>query len=71
VLRDRIERLRPRNTTSDEYAARHRAGTPEDQVAHFAAYAEAGADHSIVVLPDVHLEGSIEAFAEVIEAMTG
>jgi F420-dependent oxidoreductase-like protein len=70
VLRDRIERLRPRNTTSDEYAARHRAGTPEDQVAHFAAYAEAGADHSIVVLPDVHLEGSIEAFAEVIEAMT-
>jgi F420-dependent oxidoreductase-like protein len=65
-LRERIELLRGRNTSAEEFAARNRAGTPEDQVGHFGAYLEAGADHSIVVLPDVHLDGSIEAFGEVI-----
>jgi alkanesulfonate monooxygenase SsuD/methylene tetrahydromethanopterin reductase-like flavin-dependent oxidoreductase (luciferase family) len=67
ALRERVELLRGRNSTAEEYAARYRAGTPEDQFAHFTAYASAGAGHSIVVLPDVHLEGSIEAFANVIE----
>ena len=33
----------------------------------FATYGEAGASHSIVALPDVHLEGSVEAFAGVID----
>jgi F420-dependent oxidoreductase-like protein len=67
ALRERVELLRGRNTTPGEYAARHRAGTPEDQFGHFTAYAAAGAGHSIVVLPDVHLAGSIEAFGQVIE----
>jgi hypothetical protein len=35
----------------------------------FSAYADAGASHSIVALPDVHLEGSIEAFADVIAGL--
>jgi len=32
----------------------------------FSAYSAEGADHSIVVLPDVALAGSIETFADVI-----
>jgi len=49
--------------------ARHNAGTIEDQVDHMTRYQAAGASHSMVAIPDVHLEGSIEAFGEVIEAM--
>jgi alkanesulfonate monooxygenase SsuD/methylene tetrahydromethanopterin reductase-like flavin-dependent oxidoreductase (luciferase family) len=69
ALRDRIERLRGRNRTAEEYAARAGAGIPDDHLALFSAYSRAGADHSIVVLPDVSMEGSIESFAEVIEGM--
>ncbi len=66
-LFDRIERLRPRAMTPDEYAVRHNGATVGDQIRHFDSYRRAGANHSIVVLPDIHLEGSIEGFAQVIE----
>ncbi|MGC2241124.1 MAG: TIGR03619 family F420-dependent LLM class oxidoreductase [Acidimicrobiia bacterium] len=67
ILLDRIESLRPRSTTSDEFADQHNAGTVSDQLTHFQAYHDAGATHSIVVLPDVHIDGSIEDFGHVIE----
>jgi probable F420-dependent oxidoreductase len=70
TLLDRIESLRPRGTTSDEFAARHNGGTVTDQIAHFQAYQDAGATHSIVVLPDVHVDGTIEDFGHVIEHFT-
>ncbi len=69
ALRERIDLLRGRNTTAEEFAARHRAATVADQVDHLASYSAAGARHSIVVLPDVHLPGSIEAFAAVIGSL--
>ncbi|HEX5695944.1 MAG TPA: TIGR03560 family F420-dependent LLM class oxidoreductase, partial [Acidimicrobiia bacterium] len=70
-LRQRVEELRGRNVSAAEYAARHNAGTVDDQVAHLSSYREAGATHTIVVLPDLHLEDSIESFAEVIQRMSG
>jgi F420-dependent oxidoreductase-like protein len=66
ALRDRVDRLRGRNTTAEDFSAAYNAGTADDHVALFGAYAAAGASHSIVAMPDAHLEGSIEAFAEVI-----
>jgi F420-dependent oxidoreductase-like protein len=69
ALHDRVERLRGRNTTAEAFMARHNAGTVADQLEHFASYHEAGARHSMVVLPDAHLEGSIEAFGPVIEGL--
>lgn len=65
-LRERVEQLRGRNTSVEEFSRRNNAGIAADQIELFAAYSEAGASHSIVALPDVHLDGSIEAFAEVI-----
>jgi F420-dependent oxidoreductase-like protein len=70
ALRDRVNRLRGRNTTVEEFMTRNNAGVVEDQLEHFAAYRQAGASHSMVVLPDAHIEGSIETFGLVIEAMT-
>ena len=68
-LRERIDLLRDRNTSHEEYAGRNNAGTVDDLTGLFTAYAAAGADHSIVSLPDVHLEGSIEEFGEIIETL--
>ncbi len=65
-LRDRVERLRGRNTSAEAFSRRNNAGTPDDHAELFSAYADAGASHSIVALPDVHLDGSIEAFGDVI-----
>lgn len=65
-LRDRVERMRDRNTPAEQYMKQFHAGTPDDLEALFTRYAEAGASHSIVSMPDVALEGSIEAFADVI-----
>jgi F420-dependent oxidoreductase-like protein len=70
ALRERVEQLRSRDMPADMFMARHNAGTVEDQLAHIAAYHEAGVGHSMVVLPDVHLEGSIETFAAVIAKLT-
>ena len=68
-LRERVDQLRGRNMTAEAYMGRHNAGTVADHLDHIAGYRAAGASHSIVAMPDVHLEGSIEAFGEVIEAM--
>jgi len=67
ALRTRVEALRDRNTTAERYMARVGAGTVEDLVALFTAYDDAGASHSVVTLPDVAEEGSIETFADVID----
>lgn len=69
TLRERVDKLRGRNMSADAYMARHNAGTVEDQLDHIAAYHRVGATHSMVVMPDVHLEGSIETFGDVIAAM--
>ncbi len=69
ALRERVEQLRGRNMSAEAFMARHNAGTVADQLDHMNGYQAAGASHSIVVMPDVHLEGSIEAFGEVIAAM--
>ena len=69
TLRERVEQLRGRNTSAEAFIARHNAGTIEDQLDHMNGYQAAGASHSMVVMPDVHLEGSVEAFGEVIAAM--
>ena len=65
-LRERIEQLRGRNTSAEQYADRSNAGTVEDLIGLFSAYSAAGAGHSIIALPDVALEGSIETFGEII-----
>jgi F420-dependent oxidoreductase-like protein len=70
TLRDSVELLRGRNTTVEAFMARHNAGTVEDLLDLVAAFREAGAGHTMVSLPDVHLEGSIETFGRVIAAMT-
>lgn len=67
TLRRRIEELRDRSTSHEDFARLNNAGTVEDLETLIGAYADAGATHSIVTLPDVHLEGSIEAFGQVIE----
>jgi F420-dependent oxidoreductase-like protein len=65
-LRKRIDRLRGRDQSAEDFARRHNAGTTDDLVALFSSYAAAGADHSIVAMPDIAQEGSLEAFADVI-----
>jgi F420-dependent oxidoreductase-like protein len=70
ALRDRIAALRDRNVTPERYMKEFNAGTPDDLEALFTRYAEAGAGHSIVALPDVALEGSIETFSDVIARFT-
>jgi F420-dependent oxidoreductase-like protein len=67
-LRDRVDRLRGRNTAPETFMERHKAGTVDDLVELFAAYHAAGAGHSIVAIPDVWEEGSIETFGEVVTA---
>ena len=66
-LRERIDLLRDRNTSREDYAERNNAGTVEDLTSLFGSFSAAGADHSIVSLADAHLERSIETFGEVIE----
>jgi F420-dependent oxidoreductase-like protein len=69
-VQEKVESLRDRNTSAERYMARHNAGTVDDLVALFTAYHEAGAAHSIVALPDVGAEGSIETFGDVIAAFS-
>ncbi|HSK06538.1 MAG TPA: TIGR03560 family F420-dependent LLM class oxidoreductase [Acidimicrobiia bacterium] len=71
ALRARVDLLRGRNAPAELFMARHNAGTVDDQQAHIAAYHDAGASHSMIVLPDVHLDGSIETFAQVIAKLAG
>lgn len=65
-LRDRVERLRDRNTPAEAFMKRNNAGTVDDLVELFTRYASGGAHHSIVAIPDVIADGSIETFGEVI-----
>lgn len=69
-LRDRVERLRDRNIPAETYMRRNNAGTVDDLVELFTRYADAGADHSVVAIPDVVEEGSIESFGDVISAFS-
>jgi alkanesulfonate monooxygenase SsuD/methylene tetrahydromethanopterin reductase-like flavin-dependent oxidoreductase (luciferase family) len=69
ALRARVDLLRGRNTPADTYMSRNGAGTVDDLVELFEAYGAAGAHHSIVALPDVAMEDSIETFADVIAAL--
>lgn len=66
ALRARVNRLRERTTSVEEYSKRHNAGLVDDLVGLFSRYSEAGAHHSIVALPDVAMNDSIEVFGEVI-----
>lgn len=66
ALRARVNRLRDRNTSVEDYSRRFNAGLADDLEGLFARYSEAGARHSIVSIPDVAMDDSIEAFGEVI-----
>jgi F420-dependent oxidoreductase-like protein len=68
-LRKRVDRLRGRDQSAETYARIHHAGTTDDLVGLFSAYAAAGAEHSIVSMPDVAQEGSLEHFAHVITTL--
>jgi F420-dependent oxidoreductase-like protein len=65
-LRNRVERLRGRSSSAESFVRQNNAGTVDDLVELFAAYSSAGANHSIVAIPDVIAEGSIEIFGDVI-----
>ncbi|HEX9762885.1 MAG TPA: LLM class flavin-dependent oxidoreductase, partial [Acidimicrobiia bacterium] len=69
ALRARVDSLRGRNTTPESYSERNNAGTVEDHIGLFSSYARSGVNHSIVALPDVAMEGSIESFGRVIQAL--
>lgn len=69
-LASRIDALRPRDMSAERFGARSNAGTVTDHIERFHAYAAAGVAHPIVSLPDVHIDGSIETFAEVIAALS-
>lgn len=62
-----VQRLRPRSASPEDFATRVSAGTVEDQIGRFRAYAEAGVQTAIVNMPDVDV-ASVECFADVIAA---
>jgi F420-dependent oxidoreductase-like protein len=68
-LRAQVDQVRPAAVSFEEFVNRNNGALPADLRALFAAYSDAGANHSIVSLPNAHLEGGIEAFAEVISGM--
>lgn len=70
ALRETVDRLRGRNTSPDAFMTQNNAGTVDDLTELFTAYASAGAAHSIVALPNVTEDGSIETFADVIAGFT-
>lgn len=65
-LRARVEELRDRNVPAETYMGRINAGTPNEVIEFVAEYSDAGARHTIVSMPDVSLDGSIETFGDVI-----
>ena len=68
-LRAQVDRVRPSSVSFEEFVNKNHGAQPADLIGLFAAYHESGADHSIVSLPNAHIEGGIEAFAEVISGM--
>lgn len=69
ALRAHVDRVRPASVSFEEFVTKNNGALPADLTALFAAYHGAGADHSIVSLPNAHIEGGIEVFAEVIAGM--
>jgi len=67
-LRRRVDALRSRDQSVEEYSKTHNAGTADELSEFFSRYDRAGARHSIVSIPDVSSIGSIEAFEPVITA---
>ena len=67
-LMSRADSLRSRNTPAETYLARAGALPTAEMIELMANYSEAGATHTVVALPDVHLEGSVEGFAPVIDS---
>jgi F420-dependent oxidoreductase-like protein len=63
-----LDRLRPRRTSAERYAANVNAGTVRDQVARFGVLATAGVETAIVSLPDLADGDAIERFGAVIAA---
>jgi F420-dependent oxidoreductase-like protein len=63
-----IDRLRPRRTSAERYAASVNAGTVHDQIGRFRALADAGVQTAIVSVPDVAELTPLERFADVIAA---
>lgn len=65
-----VEKLRTDRVSAEDYARTAHAGTAEDQIGRYRAYAEAGVDEAIVSLADVGEAGSVRRFGEVIRAFT-
>ena len=65
-LSERVDRARDRDQSAESYSERYNSGTVDDVVSLFQSYHLAGATRSIVSLPDVAQEGSLETFADVI-----
>jgi F420-dependent oxidoreductase-like protein len=63
-----VERLRPRRTSAERYAATVNAGTVTDQIGRFRALADAGVTTAIVSFPDLGTGDPIARFAAVIAA---
>ena len=63
-----LERLRPRRTSAERFAASVNAGTVDDQIGRFRALANQGVGTAIVSLPDLDDTDPIERFGQVIGA---
>ena len=63
-----VDELRPKGANAHSFRARTGAGTVDDQVGRYRAYAEAGVEEAIVSLADLAQPGAVERFAPVIAA---
>jgi F420-dependent oxidoreductase-like protein len=63
-----VDRLRPRRTNPEQYAARVNAGTVDDQIGRFRELAMRGVQTAIVSFPGLVDTGPVESFADVISA---
>ena len=68
-LRSQVDLVRPTGVSFEDYINRNNGALDDDLIGLFGAYHEAGASHSIVSLPNAHLDGGIESFANVIAGM--
>jgi F420-dependent oxidoreductase-like protein len=68
AVAEAVERLRPRRSSAERYAATVNAGTVSDQIGRFRALADAGVQTAVVSFPDLGTDAPIECFAEVIAA---
>ena len=63
-----VDELRPKGANVHAFRARTGAGTVDDQVGRYRAFAEAGVEEAIVSLADLAQPGAVERFAPVIAA---